>query len=69
MEVGFLVCSRQTSNLTVYPPLPLGSSVAKFSGENVHKRLTNESAYYEKQYELALKRAFLGTDDDIRAGA
>lgn len=44
-----------------------GSSVAKFSGENVHKRLSNDPAYHEKQYELALKRAFLGTDDDIRA--
>ncbi|GJJ15760.1 hypothetical protein Clacol_010038 [Clathrus columnatus] len=44
-----------------------GSSVAKFSGENVHRRLVKEAAYRERQFELALKNAFLGTDDDIRA--
>ncbi|KAF8517426.1 PP2C-domain-containing protein [Hysterangium stoloniferum] len=44
-----------------------GSTVAKFSGENVHKRLAKDKAYQDKRYEAALKRSFLGTDDDIRA--
>ncbi|KIJ54938.1 hypothetical protein M422DRAFT_153371, partial [Sphaerobolus stellatus SS14] len=44
-----------------------GSTVAKFAGENVYKRLASEAAYQEKKYEAALKRAFLGTDEDIRA--
>ena len=45
-----------------------GSGVAKFAGQNVHKRLISEESYHEKQYETALKRAFLGTDEDILAG-
>lgn len=48
--------------------LTLGGSVAKFAGENVHKRLVTEEAYHEKRYEEALKRAFLGTDEDLLAG-
>ena len=47
----------------------LGGSVAKFAGKNVHKRLVTEEAYREKRYEEALKRAFLGTDEDLLAGA
>ena len=46
----------------------VGGTVAKFSGQNVHKRLVSEPSYAEHQWEDALKRAFLGTDDDIRAG-
>jgi hypothetical protein len=42
--------------------------VAKFSGINVHKRLVTEEAYREKRYKEALKRAFLGTDEDFLAG-
>ncbi|OCB89899.1 PP2C-domain-containing protein [Sanghuangporus baumii] len=44
-----------------------GGTVAKFSGQNVHKRLINEPMYAQHQWKDALKRAFLGTDDDIRA--
>jgi len=44
-----------------------GGTVAKFAGQNVHKRLVNEETYQEKQYESALKRAFLGTDEDLLA--
>ncbi|KAL0961055.1 hypothetical protein HGRIS_006043 [Hohenbuehelia grisea] len=44
-----------------------GGTVAKFAGQNVHKRLLSEESYHEKQYELALKHAFLGTDEDMRA--
>lgn len=44
-----------------------GAAVAKFAERNVHKRLMADKAYQEKQYYSALKRAFLGTDADIRA--
>jgi hypothetical protein len=47
---------------------PLGGNVAKFAGKNVHKRLLAEEAYREKRYDEALKRAFLGTDEDLLAG-
>jgi protein phosphatase PTC2/3 len=43
--------------------------VAKFAGQNVHKRLINEESYHEKQYETAMKRAFLGTDEDLLASS
>ena len=46
----------------------IGGTVAKFSGNNVHKRLVTEDSYKEQQWADALKRAFLGTDEDIRAG-
>ena len=41
--------------------------MAKFAGINVHKRLVAEEAYREKEYKEALKRAFLGTDEDFLA--
>ncbi|KIJ62566.1 hypothetical protein HYDPIDRAFT_135638 [Hydnomerulius pinastri MD-312] len=44
-----------------------GGTVAKFAGKNVHKRLLVEEAYREKRYDEALKRAFLGTDEDLLA--
>jgi hypothetical protein len=44
-----------------------GDAVAKFASQNLHKRLINEESYREKQYETALKRAFIGTDEDILA--
>jgi hypothetical protein len=44
-----------------------GSSVAKYAGLNVHKRLVTEEAYKNDDYEAALKKAFLGTDEDILA--
>lgn len=44
-----------------------GGSVAKFAGNHVHKRLISEQAYREKRYGEALKRAFLGTDEDLLA--
>lgn len=44
-----------------------GGTVAKYAGENVHKRLLSEETYQQKQYEAALKRAFLGTDEDLLA--
>ncbi|KAG6878909.1 hypothetical protein C0992_006731 [Termitomyces sp. T32_za158] len=44
-----------------------GSTVAKYAGANVHKRLIGEESYKQGQYELAMKRAFLGTDEDLLA--
>ncbi|THV05305.1 PP2C-domain-containing protein [Dendrothele bispora CBS 962.96] len=44
-----------------------GGTVAKFAGQNVHKRLVAEETYKEKEYATALKKAFLGTDEDLLA--
>jgi protein phosphatase 2C family protein 2/3 len=52
------------ASVSTYP----GSKVAQFARQNVHKRLVREEAYRNKDHETALKRAFLGTDEDIRAG-
>lgn len=41
--------------------------MAKFAGQNVHKRIVTEESYREKRYDEALKRAFLGTDEDLLA--
>jgi hypothetical protein len=43
--------------------------VARFAGEHVHKRLISEETYRQKRYDEALKKAFLGTDEDLLAGA
>ena len=42
--------------------------MAEFAGLNVHKQLVTEEAYRNDDFELALKSAFLGTDQDILAG-
>ena len=42
--------------------------MAKFASLNVHKRLVTEEAYKNEDYEVALKNAFLGTDEDMLAG-
>ncbi len=34
----------------------------------MHKRLVSEESYQDKEWAAALKKAFLGTDEDIRAG-
>ncbi|KAF5389196.1 hypothetical protein D9757_003529 [Collybiopsis confluens] len=44
-----------------------GGTVAKYAGEHVHKRLITEESYSAKQYDTALKKAFMGTDEDILA--
>ncbi|GLB38422.1 putative serine/threonine phosphatases, family 2C, catalytic domain [Lyophyllum shimeji] len=44
-----------------------GGTVAKFAGQHLHKRLAEEEAYKQRQYDVALKRAFLGTDEDLLA--
>lgn len=42
-----------------------GASVAKYAGTNVYKRLVGEQTYKDGNYQEGLRRAFLGTDDDI----
>ncbi|KAJ1303186.1 hypothetical protein OPQ81_011385 [Rhizoctonia solani] len=44
-----------------------GSTIAKYAGSHVHERLKADAGYQRKDYKSALKRAFLGTDDDLRA--
>jgi protein phosphatase PTC2/3 len=44
-----------------------GSTVAKFTGETLHTRLAATDEYKSGKYEEALKRAFLATDEDLRA--
>lgn len=44
-----------------------GGTVAKFAGQHLHKRLTTEDAYREKRFNEALKKAFLGIDEDLLA--
>ena len=46
-----------------------GSSVARFAGQNVHRRLVQEESYGQQDYKEAMRRAFLGTDEDMLAGA
>ena len=46
-----------------------GSSVARFAGQNVHRRLVQEESYQQQDYKEAMRRAFLGTDEDMLAGA
>ena len=45
-----------------------GGSVARFAGQNVHKRLVKEDSYQRQDYEEAMRRSFLGTDEDLLAG-
>ncbi|KAL7423596.1 Protein phosphatase 2C 2 [Cryptotrichosporon argae] len=44
-----------------------GSTVAKFAGTTMHKRLSTLDAFKKGDYEAALKQAFLKTDEDLRA--
>ena len=41
--------------------------MARFAGQNVHRRLVTEETYKEGDWEIALKKAFLGTDEDLLA--
>jgi protein phosphatase 2C family protein 2/3 len=48
--------------------LSAGGSVARFAGQNVHRRLVKEDSYQRQNYEEAMRRAFLGTDEDMLSG-
>ncbi|KAL8276260.1 hypothetical protein RQP46_011334 [Phenoliferia psychrophenolica] len=57
---------KKTSFFAVYDGHG-GSSVARFAGDTVHHRLAANDLFKKKDYEAALKRAFLETDEDLRA--
>lgn len=63
------VCFRPYVPLGVTPHIrrDSGAAVAKYAGQNVHHRLVRDEAYKQHDYRLALKNAFLGTDEDIRS--
>lgn len=44
-----------------------GSTVARFAGDTVHQRLAALPLYQSGSFEQALSRAFLATDEDLRA--
>ncbi|TFK74804.1 PP2C-domain-containing protein [Pluteus cervinus] len=44
-----------------------GGTVAKFAGQHVHKRLVQDETYRKGEFAAAMKRAFLGTDEDLLA--
>jgi len=44
-----------------------GSTVARFSGDTVHKRLRELDLYKQGQYQQSMTRAFVKTDEDLRA--
>ncbi|ORY32193.1 phosphatase 2C-like domain-containing protein [Naematelia encephala] len=44
-----------------------GSAVAKYTGTTFHTRLAELDSYKSGDYETALKRVFLKTDEDLRA--
>ena len=46
-----------------------GAAVARYAGQNLHKRLVQDEAYKKGDHLQSLKNAFLGTDEDIRSSA
>ena len=50
-------------------PLSAGSTVARYSGDTVHKRLRALDLYQEGKYSESMTRAFVKTDEDLRASA
>ncbi|CAM0136572.1 unnamed protein product [Umbelopsis sp. WA50703] len=43
-----------------------GAAVAKYCGQNLHKKVLADPAFAEKDYKTALKDGFLNTDQDLR---
>lgn len=60
-------CCLYPKEMSTQTPSSPYTMVTAFTSENVHSRLVAEDAFREKRYEEALKRAFLGTDEDIFA--
>ncbi|RUS35576.1 phosphatase 2C-like domain-containing protein [Jimgerdemannia flammicorona] len=44
----------------------IGQNVAKYSGNQLHKRIAAEDAFKEGKYHVAIKNGFLGTDADLK---
>jgi protein phosphatase 2C family protein 2/3 len=71
----FAVYDGHGGEISTFPflclgPIPIfvGGATAIFAGQNVHKRLVTEETYHRKEYEAAMKRSFIGTDEDLLAG-
>lgn len=43
-----------------------GQNVAKYSGEQLHKRIANDEAFKREEFKVAIKNGFLGTDSDLK---
>jgi protein phosphatase PTC2/3 len=43
-----------------------GGKTSKFASQNLHTKLVKVEAYHNHEYEAALNRAFLDTDEDFR---
>ena len=61
----FVITCRLLHLKITDPPMQIGASVAKYAGTNVFKRLAGEQGYKDGNYQDGLKKAFLGTDEDI----
>ncbi|GAA5863565.1 hypothetical protein JCM8547_007286 [Rhodosporidiobolus lusitaniae] len=57
---------KKTSFFAVYDGHG-GSTVAKFAGDTVHHRLAANEAFKKRDWEASMKRAYLETDEDLRA--
>ncbi|PCH34486.1 PP2C-domain-containing protein [Wolfiporia cocos MD-104 SS10] len=44
----------------------VGTAAAEYARKNLHKRLTEDPAYRNQEYSMALKNAFLSTDEGMR---
>lgn len=62
-----LVPSPRLISIYFIPFATIGSTVAKFAGDTVHHRLAANQHFQKKDWNAALKRAFLETDEDLRA--
>lgn len=62
-------CPSPSPRLTIAPRYDhtTGSTVARFAGDTVHERLAQNDAFKKRDFEAAMKRAFLETDEDLRA--
>ncbi|BGP43534.1 Protein phosphatase 2C 2 [Rhodotorula kratochvilovae] len=66
LSLGDETNGKKTSFFAVYDGHG-GSTVAKFAGDTVHSRLAANDFFKRKDWEASLKRAYLETDEDLRA--
>ncbi|POY75513.1 hypothetical protein BMF94_1415 [Rhodotorula taiwanensis] len=66
LSLGDELEGKPTSFFAVYDGHG-GSTVAKFAGDTVHSRLANNAHFKKRDWEASLKRAYLETDEDLRA--
>ncbi|TKA54472.1 hypothetical protein B0A53_03165 [Rhodotorula sp. CCFEE 5036] len=66
LSLGDELDGKPTSFFAVYDGHG-GSTVAKFAGDTVHSRLASNDHFKKRDWEASLKRAYLETDEDLRA--